>query len=54
MLSRNFEVLKVSLPEHKPNYANLEFGILNPNSIQMYATEFSRNFQTISTAYLVK
>ena len=36
-------MLKISSPEHKPNYANLEY--LNPNSIQMYATQFSRNFQ---------
>jgi len=28
MLSNNFEVLKVSLPEYKPNYANLEFRVI--------------------------
>jgi len=30
MPSRNFEELKVSLPEYKPNYANFEFRIIKP------------------------
>ena len=28
VLSNNFEALKVSLPEHKPVYVNLEFKII--------------------------
>jgi len=34
------------LPEYKSNYASLEFRIINPNTVQIYATPFTENLES--------